>query len=1558
MLLKRRILSAAVSLAFAATILPVAGNAVAANAIESIVTPYQPTIHETIDASGFKHPGVGLTKEILENMRAGVRAQKEPWNTYFNATASSFAASKTIGPAYSAGAYNSQSFNSKFITDGLRAYTQAIMYYVTGDEVYRSNCMRILRLWMQMDPSSYAYFNDAHIHTGIPFNRMVAAAEIMRYTSTQTPALEWTEQDTASFTTKLITPSIETFMHTNYRFMNQHLYPLIGAMSGYIFTGNRERYNEGVEWITVNKTAVDQGQNGALKQLFRLVEKNDVTGEAVEPVVQHVEMGRDQAHGAGDVTNFGILARLLLAQDTKVDPVEGTASTAPNAVGPYEFLNDRILDGTEFFARYMIGYETPWVPTASHTDPDGTPTVIYKQLSGAYRGRLSQNTWEPFYYYKYVKGINIEERAPYFTKMFAMRPGYNWDGVDGGGDFWLFIPPAAEAEGSKYLVKPHVNPIRELENRFSAFDANSVSMTEGTTSFVRVSATEAGSRLALVGSGYGTSLLAFRVRTNGTAVIEAFGDTITLPDTKGEWKYVPTPHGLSDLEYFTVKGAGTTVDIDHLHADAVTMTPPAFTAGNTDLSIFTYTASTETINYDFAATDATATDVVTYQIDRLPAGAVFNTSTGAFSWKPTQPGTYTFVVSATDGNTMTTRDIRIVVSADRQASVSAVTAAFNTNTIYISSTVAAYNSAYADAMNLIGTADDAVFTQKLAALNTAVQGLQVLTPRMSDGGVDYRKMLSSSTFGGAVGAALDDNPDSFVGYFQAVNLTHTLDFGADYRISPNGFQLQVRASFPERIGGVAIFGSDDNETWTRLTPGLSVVSDDMQTLPVQEDLKNLRFRFLKLQMIQPSSSMFELSEFKIFGERFEAVNEIGAVSLSSEQSLKNRVIAGDTVKLNFQSKRPISNVNVLIQGQPATVATADNLNWTASWVVPADATAGTIKFKLNYRTAEGIDAPATIFTTTGPSLFISDQRALMSSLLDIAALKDSSGRNAADLLSTVNVLFDKNLGSITDFRVNGGGAGAWLMFDFKEGGLATLSKVEVISRQDNTSGRINGTVVQGSNDASAWTTISNTAFNTADWQTLTINSTQPFRYIRMFNGNTWFGNMAELRLHGVATSTNKIATVSMSSAQNLRNRIVPGNTVKLSFTAKEAINNVSATIQGQAATVSTTDNINFTATATLNPGVEAGPVKFALNYKLQDGQTGLANTATTDNTSLYVVDESDVLKNLPAIATLIDSSHNRPMSTTVGQINNLGDGNLGSISDFRIGTNNSGTGSYITFDFKAGNQARLTSVELAPRPDNNFGRIKGTVVQGSNDNAEWTTLTPAAGSTQNWQTLAVASQVPYRYIRIVNGGNWFGNMSEVRFHGSVQGADLTPPVTTDNAPAGPLTQPTTVSFAATDASSGVATTYFKVNGGAQQTGNTISLTNTGSYSLSYWSVDWAGNVEQPHTVSVSIRPPDVSASVQMTQQGAIFNRSTGKYVGSVTITNTGGAPLTGPLQLKLSALTTGLTLDNASGSDGGAPYVTVAGTLSAGASIKVPLTFTNPNRTVVSYSPVLYKGTF
>lgn len=214
--------------------------------------------------------------------------------------------------------------------------------------------------------------------------------------------------------------------------------------------------------------------------------------------------------------------------------------------------------------------------------------------------------------------------------------------------------------------------------------------------------------------------------------------------------------------------------------------------------------------------------------------------------------------------------------------------------------------------------------------------------------------------------------------------------------------------------------------------------------------------------------------------------------------------------------------------------------------------------------------------------------------------------------------------------------------------------------------------------------------------------------------------------------------------------------------------------------------------------------------------------------------------------------------------------------------NGTGTGSYIVFDFKGGNQVTLSGVELLARQDNNLHlRMFGTVVQGSNDNTTWTTLITAAVVSADWQSFAVSSKVPFRYIRIYNPLTWFGNMAELRLHGAVKAADLTAPVTTDDAPQEWVNTDTKVSLHAVDADSGVAATYYTVDGGAQQTGNSVTLSAEGTHTLVYWSVDWAGNVEAAHTIIVNI---DKTAPVSIASMSpAVPDGSNGWYTSDVTL---------------------------------------------------------------------------
>lgn len=86
----------------------------------------------------------------------------------------------------------------------------------------------------------------------------------------------------------------------------------------------------------------------------------------------------------------------------------------------------------------------------------------------------------------------------------------------------------------------------------------------------------------------------------------------------------------------------------------------------------------------------------------------------------------------------------------------------------------------------------------------------------------------------------------------------------------------------------------------------------------------------------------------------------------------------------------------------------------------------------------------------------------------------------------------------------------------------------------------------------------------------------------------------------------------------------------------------------------------------------------------------------------------------------------------------------------------------------------------------------------------------------------------------------------------VAAADVTAPKTVSNAaPYYALTA--TITLSATDAGSGVAHTYYILDGGLQTEGTVIVVNTLGVHSLEFWSVDNAPNVETHHTVTFTIK---------------------------------------------------------------------------------------------------------
>lgn len=97
---------------------------------------------------------------------------------------------------------------------------------------------------------------------------------------------------------------------------------------------------------------------------------------------------------------------------------------------------------------------------------------------------------------------------------------------------------------------------------------------------------------------------------------------------------------------------------------------------------------------------------------------------------------------------------------------------------------------------------------------------------------------------------------------------------------------------------------------------------------------------------------------------------------------------------------------------------------------------------------------------------------------------------------------------------------------------------------------------------------------------------------------------------------------------------------------------------------------------------------------------------------------------------------------------------------------------------------------------------------------------------------------------------------------------------------------------------------------------------------------------------------DVTASVTVVQSGLTLDRATQKMKGTVRFTNMSNASINGNMLLRAGYLTEGVTLDNQSGIQGGAPTLALpVSSLAPGQTATVTTIFDNPNRLSVGYLP-------
>ena len=151
-----------------------------------------------------------------------------------------------------------------------------------------------------------------------------------------------------------------------------------------------------------------------------------------------------------------------------------------------------------------------------------------------------------------------------------------------------------------------------------------------------------------------------------------------------------------------------------------------------------------------------------------------------------------------------------------------------------------------------------------------------------------------------------------------------------------------------------------------------------------------------------------------------------------------------------------------------------------------------------------------------------------------------------------------------------------------------------------------------------------------------------------------------------------------------------------------------------------------------------------------------------------------------------------------------------------------------------------------------------------------------------------------------------------------------------------------------------ATSYGWTNAAfaSSASGGNVSPTATTSYSVIGHNAAGDG-VAASATVTVN-GLTEVTNGTQLNASPLSLNRATGKYTGTITVTNSGAAALAGPVYVFFATLPAGVTLPTLPTS-GGVPYIMIPSSLAAGAtSSPVTITFTDPTNVRIAYTTKRY----
>lgn len=323
--------------------------------------------------------------------------------------------------------------------------------------------------------------------------------------------------------------------------------------------------------------------------------------------------------------------------------------------------------------------------------------------------------------------------------------------------------------------------------------------------------------------------------------------------------------------------------------------------------------------------------------------------------------------------------------------------------------------------------------------------------------------------------------------------------------------------------------------------------------------------------------------------------------------------------------------------------------------------------------------------------------------------------------------------------------------------------------------RSQGTNLYGSNDGTTWTLLSSRETReTNDLERIPVvaqHQGERYRFLRVQLDSPgvptdpaypgiW--SIAEMRVSGERfEAVGAISAVSLSSPDAVAGRVVSGDEVSLQVVGTPDVRDLVVRIAGAEAPAVATGATTWSAATTLDDLTGAGPLAFSVDHTTAGGQVADTVYTTTDGSTLYASDESNLIDlHRAQVVTLTGAPDT---AAYAAYATSMLDGDAATHSDVRARDGQF----YLIWDMGQGATISLDRADFLARQDGyGTSRMSDLVLEGSNDLQTWRRLTAPTERTLEWQNLTSSGEGAYRYLRVRNGA--IIGIAELRVFGTLQ----------------------------------------------------------------------------------------------------------------------------------------------------------------------------------------------